>query len=131
MGDRCQQDSHRAKKNDAAKEGIKAGENLAAIRMQISQRPHAGQNHGGIGKRIHPIHAFEEMITHHANAESDDDNSQAPKKRVPHPAKEGPARQERAGAMFEHGGILARRAGMQKPFYLLLFGHAKAAARIL
>lgn len=63
-------------KNDAGIERINPGEDLARAGMQLIDRAHASQQHGCVQKCIHPGHAFDEMITQHAQHQRAADDGQ-------------------------------------------------------
>jgi len=63
------QDSDDAHKDQPAEQGVKSGKDFAWHRIQVSERAHAGEDHGSIGESIHPVHSFEAMIAAHSDEE--------------------------------------------------------------
>ena len=101
--DRRQNDSRHSDQHQAAEQGVATREYFSGIRLQRCDRPHAGQNHRRVLKGIHPAQVFNEMITRHADAQSDRDQRLTQQKTIQDPPVKYLARQQRAGAMFEHG----------------------------
>ena len=105
MDDRRKDDSQNRNQREAAEQRVATGEDFPAIRLQRRHRSHAGQNHGGIHKRIHPRQLFKKVIAHHAEAEGNDDDRDA-QRRVPHDAPViNFARQQRLGVMLIHNSM--------------------------
>ena len=79
--------------DEAAKERVDSREDFPAVSIEISQRPHAGENHGGIREGIRPGHLFKKMIANHPNNQSDGGDTRADKSATAHTADERFARQ--------------------------------------
>ncbi len=52
-------------KNNAAKQGIEAGKDLALIGLECRYRPHPGQDHRGVQKSINRTHILKVAIANH------------------------------------------------------------------
>ena len=62
-----QDDARGRDQGEAAVQGVRAGEQLAAGGLERGQRAHAGEDHRGVGEGVDPAHAFEVSIAENAS----------------------------------------------------------------
>lgn len=68
MRHRCEHDTHHGDENQAAEERVSTGKELGIIVWQITDGPHAAEDHGGIQDGIHPAKSGDVVVAE--NAES-------------------------------------------------------------
>ncbi|MDB6026481.1 MAG: hypothetical protein JWM68_2704 [Verrucomicrobiales bacterium] len=111
MHHRPEEESDHQNEHQAAEQGVTAGKKFSAEGLQLTHWPHAGQNHGGVGKCVNPGKAFKEMVTCHANSHPDGDQDHSERGIASEPReKDGPWREGRL-VMFGHGGPVLAHSG--------------------
>jgi hypothetical protein len=97
---RGEQDAHRQDKDEAAKQRIGAGEDLARGRVQLGDRAHPAQNHRRVEERVQPGEPFQPVIASHPGTErrrnQNDGAAQVPKQP---PAENRPRRKSLAAVL--------------------------------
>jgi len=66
---RRENDAHACDERQPAEQRVAAGKNLPGVRLRLRQRPHAGQNHRRVFKRIQPRQSVKVMITEHPDTQ--------------------------------------------------------------
>lgn len=102
MEDRCEHHANTREKCHAAEQRVTTGKDFSRRGLEFAQRAHAGEDHGGIGKGIDPIHVLEDMVAQHADAECDTDEDQRERRMAGEARKEFVAGQDRLGAVLVH-----------------------------
>src|SRR5882672_10819996 len=101
-------DSGHADEQQAAEQRVAAREKFPRWSFQRSERPHAGENHRRIGKRVEPRKMFEKMVTRHSKAKRRYQQATTDQETDTHAPVKCITRQQRMGARLEHGEILFR-----------------------
>lgn len=87
---------------DTAEQCVTTGKDFSRRGLEFAQRPHAREDHGGIGERIDPIHVLESVITKHADAQCNDDKGQRECRVAAESREEQVTWQKRFGTVFVH-----------------------------
>ena len=102
VGERSDQHADGADEDDAAEQGVGAGEYLAGVSLERGERPHAGKDHRRVGIGVDPALALDVMIAEHTDEEAAADDDRGRADMPDQPAVKLVAGQQRLGAVLVH-----------------------------